>query len=253
MKNCAGWILINTEMRAFLNENGDLTEIDSRKHFANLTNTLSRYEESYHEKVGKFEANGGVATIHSAPISKEKGLEKLLHYDDFERLNFQDFVMPKGISMKAFFENGIGLKPLQYTHNDETIFESIEQEIIKKIGVSETEVFVNYLSESMGNDNFGTAFNFFFPGGHENLRINGENSLKKQRIFNGNNLILKDEWCNIELELLFSSNVEIWFSPIETVSLSESGFEKIFQGFCLLPHWNFSETNQRMNVKLRIK
>jgi len=32
-------------------------------------------------------------------------------------------------------------------------------------------------------------------------------------------------------------NSNLWRFPIETVSLSESGFERIFQGSCMLLYW----------------
>ena len=253
-KNGVGLVLSNESMRAFLNENGEISEIDSRKHLSNLTNTLSRYPESYHEKVGKFESNDGIETIHSHPISKEKGLEKLLHFDEFERLNFQDFMVPKNVSMKTFFENGIHLKPLEYVNQNEAKFSCLVDNLsaAKRYKISEKGIVVNYDISAMKNTIFGTALNLFFPGGQNNLRINCVNSLKKRKKFSGKNFILRDEWREIEMELKFSEDAKIWYFPIETVSLSESGFEKIFQGFCLFPHWKISGEH-KFKIELRIK
>ncbi len=48
---------------------------------------------------------------------------------------------------------------------------------------------------------------------------------------------LIDEWNGIEVVLRMDKRCNFWRFPVETVSLSESGFERIFQGSCLLFYW----------------
>jgi len=48
---------------------------------------------------------------------------------------------------------------------------------------------------------------------------------------------LIDEWNKMKTVLRTDESCNLWRFPIETVSLSESGFEKIFQGSCLLLYW----------------
>ncbi|HUL30898.1 MAG TPA: alpha-amylase/4-alpha-glucanotransferase domain-containing protein, partial [Thermodesulfobacteriota bacterium] len=48
---------------------------------------------------------------------------------------------------------------------------------------------------------------------------------------------LVDEWVGMKVVLKIDSNCNLWRFPLETVSLSESGFERIFQGSCLLLYW----------------
>jgi alpha-amylase len=48
---------------------------------------------------------------------------------------------------------------------------------------------------------------------------------------------LIDEWNRIEVTVRTNKSGNLWRFPIETVSLSESGFERIFQGSCLLLYW----------------
>jgi alpha-amylase len=48
---------------------------------------------------------------------------------------------------------------------------------------------------------------------------------------------LVDEWTGMKVVLGTDRRCRLWRFPIETVSLSESGFEKIFQGSCLLLYW----------------
>jgi alpha-amylase len=48
---------------------------------------------------------------------------------------------------------------------------------------------------------------------------------------------LIDEWNGLRVVLKMDRRCHFWRFPVETVSLSESGFEKIFQGSCLLFYW----------------
>jgi hypothetical protein len=49
---------------------------------------------------------------------------------------------------------------------------------------------------------------------------------------------LVDEWLGVEAALGFSLPATFWRFPIETVSLSESGFERLYQSSVLIPHWS---------------
>ncbi|MEK6599114.1 MAG: alpha-amylase/4-alpha-glucanotransferase domain-containing protein, partial [Deltaproteobacteria bacterium] len=49
-----------------------------------------------------------------------------------------------------------------------------------------------------------------------------------------------DKWTKMRVSFSFDKDTSFWRFPIETVSLSEAGFEKIFQGSCLLFFWDIS-------------
>ncbi|MGB2869252.1 MAG: alpha-amylase/4-alpha-glucanotransferase domain-containing protein [Bacteroidota bacterium] len=48
---------------------------------------------------------------------------------------------------------------------------------------------------------------------------------------------LKDEWMGIDIRIEANQPASFWRFPIEVLSLSESGMEKIFQGAVVIPHW----------------
>jgi alpha-amylase len=50
-------------------------------------------------------------------------------------------------------------------------------------------------------------------------------------------LAMVDEWAGVELALEWTGSADIGWAPVETVSLSESGFERIYQGSALLLSW----------------
>ncbi len=67
---------------------------------------------------------------------------------------------------------------------------------------------------------------------------------------------LVDEWLRLKLSLLFSQPVVLWRAPVETVSQSESGFERVYQSSMVMPLWRISlgagatwETEIRVKVE----
>lgn len=50
---------------------------------------------------------------------------------------------------------------------------------------------------------------------------------------------MRDGWQGFQLTLDFSPKVTVWRFPVETVSQSESGFERTYQGSCILAHRQF--------------
>jgi alpha-amylase len=50
-------------------------------------------------------------------------------------------------------------------------------------------------------------------------------------------LTLADEWIGCEIEIAWSGAGAAGWAPIETVSLSEAGFERIYQGSAVLVSW----------------
>jgi 4-alpha-glucanotransferase len=49
-----------------------------------------------------------------------------------------------------------------------------------------------------------------------------------------------DEWMNVEVSFVLGRPAGLWRFPIETVSLSEAGFERLYQGSVMIPHWRFT-------------
>jgi alpha-amylase len=50
-------------------------------------------------------------------------------------------------------------------------------------------------------------------------------------------LTMVDEWIGCEVEIGWSGGGTVGWAPIETVSLSEAGFERIYQGSSILVSW----------------
>lgn len=54
----------------------------------------------------------------------------------------------------------------------------------------------------------------------------------------GARLAAVDEWQHLEITLDAPGALRWWIAPIETVSQSESGFERVYQGSAILAVWN---------------
>ena len=48
---------------------------------------------------------------------------------------------------------------------------------------------------------------------------------------------LVDEWIGVRARLVWSAGATLAWGPIETISVSEAGFERIYQGLALLLTW----------------
>jgi 4-alpha-glucanotransferase len=67
-------------------------------------------------------------------------------------------------------------------------------------------------------------------------------------------LVLVDEWIGVEARIDAEPATEIAWGPVETVSVSEGGFERIYQGTALTLAWRFDgdRTNARVGTKLQV-
>jgi hypothetical protein len=57
-------------------------------------------------------------------------------------------------------------------------------------------------------------------------------------IVEGPKVRLADEWQDVAVEVEAQGAAQLWISPIETVSESEEGFERVYQGSQILGVWD---------------
>ena len=69
-----------------------------------------------------------------------------------------------------------------------------------------------------------------FAGGRKPLEWSG--------VVEGPRVRLADEWQDVAVEIESRGASQLWISPIETVSESEEGFERVYQGSQILGVWN---------------
>jgi alpha-amylase len=69
-----------------------------------------------------------------------------------------------------------------------------------------------------------------FAGGRKPMEWSG--------VVDGPRVRLVDEWQDVAVEIEARGASQLWISPIETVSESEEGFERVYQGSQILGVWN---------------
>jgi alpha-amylase len=98
------------------------------------------------------------------------------------------------------------------------------------------------------NTTFGSEFNFSLLAGNAPDRyyeipghvLDKRNLASIGETNNVGRVSLVDEWLKLKVTLEFSEPAILWRAPVETVSQSESGFERVYQSSMVMPLWRIS-------------
>jgi len=269
-------ILKNPETVLLLSSRGgSLLEMDYRPKAFNILATLTRRKEGYHQKLleSRGETSGEkLRTIHEIFDSKEGGLDQYLHFDDYRRASFLDHFISGPMDFESFRicqyqEEGDFIEELYeidlnrkgrgrgvlFSRSGNVLRDGrrhpirIEKRFILSLDRSVLKAVyrIAHEDEESQRTNFGIEFNinllagdapdrYYEIPGHplEDRRLASKGGLRDI-----SEVRLIDEWGRLEVVLRVDKHCHLWRFPIETVSLSESGFERIFQGSCLLFYW----------------
>lgn len=252
--------LRSEKLQVFISaDHGHIREIDWLPSNFNVTNYVQRYAEHYHEKLalaGNGENSGG--SIHDIVLTKEEGLQDKLFVDGYRRHGIVDHFFTQDETQDAHYRGT--LSENVSTHSSQVkqgeagvnivIDASLDEKSIlieKNIELHDNELSVKVTlhnkSEAVIHQFYGLEFNFGLLGGDTPDRyylLNGSHggSLNSQgNESNIKSVSLVNEWDNFKVNLNFSTASQLWRSPIETISMSEAGFERVYQASALLPHW----------------
>jgi alpha-amylase len=64
---------------------------------------------------------------------------------------------------------------------------------------------------------------------------------------------LVDEWLGLQARLTWSTGAELAWGPVETISVSEAGFERIYQGIALLLTWPVAGSSVELTAALEVQ
>jgi hypothetical protein len=226
-------------------------------------------------------------TIHEIFDSKEKNLDQYLHFDGYRRTSFLDHFIAEPMDFESFRrcqyqEEGDFIKELYEIEvrkkgkYQEILFsrsgglrkdgrkDPIKIEKSFSIPTHQKIVKATYEITYQGEKrktNFGIELNINLLAGDapdRYYKIPGQ-PLEDRRLasigeINGiTEVQLIDEWNRMKVVLKTDKSCNLWRFPIETISLSESGFERIFQGSCLLFYWPLDlEPGKRFGVSIEL-
>ncbi len=256
---------------------GAVVELDYRPACFNLTNVLKRREESYHRELREqapaaAQESGGPHSIHDRPRSTPPGLEADLIYDRFDRFCIQEFfvsepVSPERLRRGQWQDQGdFAGRPFQLDLHpklpgDLTLWRegvagphNQPVRLTKHLVIADqaARLTVDYRLEHLGElplaGHLAVEFNvtllageapdryFISPEGHlENPRVGGEGEAGPLQAW-----AMRDDWAGFEVRWGFSTPARLTWYPIETISQSEEGLEKNYQGTCLWFLWDLA-------------
>jgi 4-alpha-glucanotransferase len=250
-----------------------LAAFDYRPAAATLINSVQRRPEAYHARLREVAVptTGAVVSIHEQTKMKEPGLERFLHYDQWPRHAFRALIFDAKrthadyetlqLREDAGFAGGEYVVRNTSAHAAELVREaelvsasgpgprlSLTKrftfgpapngcEVACELGLRiktplERAVIIGI--ESIINLLAPTEADRFFdlPGEKKCLRFSGETA--------GPMLRMEDGWQRVRIALHAPGTENFWIAPIETVSESEEGFERVYQGSQILARWRVS-------------
>lgn len=270
---------------------GMLTELDHRPSFSNLLNTLARRPEVYHKKISADNSRGhggeGVHSIHDIVQSKEGNLHLYLHYDTYRKGMLIDHLFGSGTTLDAVIQNRYedlgGFPWIPYTsfikeikggkvitlQGESPVYGnriSIAKEI--KIESGSPKLEFSYTVKNIAGETidlwFGPEFNFAMLDGSSDAcqyymkgtPLEDKRQRSRGEIKDVSAIGIRNQLISIDIGMSFSEKCILWRYPVETISQSESGFEREYQSSVLIPHWRFhlaegKEWSVQINLALR--
>ncbi len=236
---------------AFSRHGATLLELGVRDPAMNLLNTVTRREESYHQKILERETKSNeVASIHDATVMKEKDLDKYLIYDSYERLGLVDHLVAKDMTLQAY-NHQQGVVSLSRHLYDCAVKKSAGKVAVKAVlrtedlGLTKTITIADTCGFSVQYEfdnaaafkaqDFAVEFNLFLPSpdhifavAGKEVPLNGPQEFGAQKTFT-----VLDKHSKIALKFT-SDEARVLTMPVYTVSSSESGLEKAYQELAVL-------------------
>ncbi len=246
---------------------GIIEELSLRNKNFNILNSLKRYKEAYHAKVHlAYEDNDNDSgSIHDMIMAKEDGLDEHLNYDFHNRKMLVDHFINDAVTLEQlqkvdyyedsdFIENNFDYsvnrrgKKVVMTREGWVNWQKLE--MTKEVRVRKNRLEFYYKLKNLGDEDnkfrFGPEMNFAMLGGDSPDRY----YFSKEKKLKGTSLVSKgieksikslgviNEYDGFKLEVKTKEAVDFWRFPVETVSLSEAGFERVYQSSVIIPFYD---------------
>ncbi len=252
---------------------GSLFELDYKPKAINLSDTMSRREEAYHRKLQH---------LPQPAVSSENSL----FYDWYRRVGLVDHFLPPDTTVEKFASAHYGEQgdfvDQPYEANVEHAKHRVTlsrrgaiwiDKIARPLEIQKSLTFdpqlsnleVAYAIKNLQHEplslHFGIEFVFALLAGKEaNRRYNfpqqavSDCQLDSLGVVEGAELVeLLDDWLGLKISLAAPAANAIWRFPIETVSQSETGFDRVYQSSVVFPNWKFDLAgHSRWQTKLSL-
>ncbi|MGB7310804.1 MAG: alpha-amylase/4-alpha-glucanotransferase domain-containing protein [Candidatus Acidiferrales bacterium] len=239
-----------------------LSALDFRPANVTLINSLMRRPESYHAKIRNLSTaeSQAVHTIHDQVRTKEEGLDRWLIYDRWPRHAFRVLLFGLSKTQQDYaaihLEEDAALAAGRYRVADVSESraalaseDSADWPLEKTLSFAPTQdgfeivcdLVLRRTARGAASVNLGieAVVNFLAPSAPDRyFESEGRRfPLRWSAAIPGQELRIVDEWQAAAVSLQASNARQFWIAPIETVSESEDGFERIYQGSQILAVW----------------
>jgi alpha-amylase len=213
--------------------------------------------------------NGELSSIHDLVATKEAGLSGRLHYDHYERrsglVHFlapdatpEAFAAARALELGDFVDRPFALADLGPDRVSAVRDGRVEQEdgprsvrVEKRLSIGggrldptlDLEVSVANIDNRPFEARLGIEWATTMLGGGANPaayhELNGSRTAHDSTLVASGVTVLGsgNTYLGVEVESAVEPVADAWIAPIETVSNSESGFERVYQGSCVLLSW----------------
>ena len=248
---------------------GHVYEFDVRHAQANLLNTLDRRPEPYHEAIVAAAAGStapAAAFVPDRVILKHEGLDQSLVYDVHPRKALVDHFYPADVTLddlaacrdveRGDFVVGTFLSRVQRSSQSVSL-------IMERVGRADGHVVrmrksielaaggagleITYTLDDLPEGqplHFAVEINLASMAGHADDRYYSDQTGERLGMLDSRldlpdrrGFSLSDEWLDLTVDLEWTRAAGVWAFPIETVSQSEGGFERVYQSSAVIPHW----------------
>lgn len=239
-------------------QGGQLCELDLRDCRFNLQNTLTRYEEAYHDKIltpredPKSEHSDGIDTIHNLSMENIESYREKLVFDWYRKNSFVDHISDGsldegGFARSVFAEYGdfanLPFAIAQQGERDVTLLReggvyvdgTRYPTILKKAyRFIDTGIDFDIMLDSTfeGRLSYMAEFNFHFADLSQ-VACNGLPLESGTRHLEGSVLMLDDPYTGKTVTLTLEGARDILLARIDSVSQSEVGFDLTNQGLSI--------------------
>jgi hypothetical protein len=243
-----------------------IAALDDRRAASTLINSMMRRPEAYHDRLRAL-ASGGpapeVASIHDRTRAKEEGLERRLRYDRWPRHTFRLLLFAPHKTLEDYdalrleehpafaggayrveeAAGGLVIAAAEAPVGSGTLHVRKRFEFEPDGPGFEVRCALEMLLVGAASAEFEVGIelvlNFLAPDEPDRIfeTADGTHRLAWSGIASGPSLRVVDGWQNVSVATDAQEARHFWITPIETVSESEDGFERVYQGSQIMPVW----------------